>query len=73
MADFVIKMAIAPAKVRFNLTQQELIETYETNIEQRIVRQLETYHEKYKDFFARFSVLQENREVSKCTQFRLLF
>ncbi len=43
MADFLIKMAIAPSKVRFNLTQQELIDTYESQVEQRIVRQLESY------------------------------
>jgi hypothetical protein len=43
MGDFLIKMAIAPSKVRFNLTQQELIDTYEAQIEQRLVRQLESY------------------------------
>jgi hypothetical protein len=36
MADFIIKMAIVPAKVRANLSTQELVDYYQTNVQEKM-------------------------------------
>ena len=73
MADYVIKMAQAPHLVRFNLTLDELKQSYESSIAPKIMRQMEIYQKRYEGFQARFSMISEDRSVSKWKQFKLLF
>jgi hypothetical protein len=64
IADFMIKMAQAPHLVRFNLTFDELRNTYDTSILPKIDRQIDVYLAKYDGFKAKFSFIQDQRSVS---------
>ena len=66
-------MAQAPGQVRFNLTLDELKNTYDTAIAPKISRQMDAYIGRYEGFQARFSMIQEGRSVTIWRQFSELF
>jgi hypothetical protein len=59
--------------VRFNLTFEELKESYKGSIEPVVERSIQGYEKKYDGFNARFSLIEERRQVSKWLQFRMIF
>ena len=73
IAEFMIKLAQAPQLVRFNLTFDELKEAYGSSIAPMIEKQIMGYESKYDGFNARFSIIQEQRAVSKWLQFKMIF
>lgn len=57
IAEFVIKMAQAPNLIRFNLTFDELKDSYVQQVEPAVVRQMDSYIRRYEGFTARFSII----------------
>ncbi len=73
VADFVIKMTQSPGSVRFNLSIDELQNSYNMHIAPKIQRHMDQYIKRYAGFEAKFSMISTNRSVSGCKQFNELF
>jgi hypothetical protein len=69
VADFVIKMTQSPGSVRFNLSIEELQNSYNMHIAPKIQRHMDQYIKRYAGFEAKFSMISTNRSVSGCKQF----
>jgi hypothetical protein len=73
MSDTVIKLSIAPGDMKDGLTISDLKNYYIQNYEPLVKSEQDEVLVKYKNFQARFTVLQEARTVGSMRKFFLIF